>query len=306
MSRIYEALQRASLERQSQQEPAADSLFEPASLADSGSPTPAVVDLHTSEVARYAWSPSADTIPCMKERGAVVEQFRGLRSRLAHARREFGLKTVLISSGQPSEGKSFVAINLAVSLARHAVNRVLLIDGDLRRPTLHHFLGTRSRPGLSEYLASKEEPAAVMQRDKNEGKSTQEAVNSIASLTFIPAGECNDKASDLAANGRMASLVSSLAESFDWILIDSAPVLAVTDAVDLARAADGVLLVARHGVTGYEVIQRAQAAFRQTRVLGVVLNAAKHLNPKTHYYYSNYYQEPGRADDDSVNKDRSK
>ncbi len=90
--------------------------------------------------------------PTLTDRGAGVEQFRRLRSHVYQAHSEAPLKTILIASGMPSEGKSFVAANLAMSMARNSVNNILLIDGDLRRPTLHNLLGAPNTPGLSDYL----------------------------------------------------------------------------------------------------------------------------------------------------------
>jgi protein-tyrosine kinase len=113
---------------------------------------------------KRTWTPCLDAIPALRERDEVVEQFRGLRSHLAQARLDAPLKTVLISSGMASEGKSFVALNLAVSLARSSRNRVLLIDGDLRRPTLHRWLGASNNPGLSEYLEGGAELSEIMQK----------------------------------------------------------------------------------------------------------------------------------------------
>jgi protein-tyrosine kinase len=88
----------------------------------------------------------------LADRGAGVEQFRRLRSHVYQARYEAPLKTILIASGMPSEGKSFIAANLAISLARNSIHNILLIDGDLRRPTLHDLLGAPNSPGLADYL----------------------------------------------------------------------------------------------------------------------------------------------------------
>lgn len=285
MSRIFEALQRADRERKAGEVPEVESFPEPVVVSDREELLPTSTDVALGNIARYSWNPSVASIPSLKDRGAEVEQFRKLRSRVSEARDEAPLKTIVISSGMPSEGKSFVALNLAMSLARRGVNKVLLIDGDLRRPTLHSLLGTSQTPGLSEYLAGTAELKDILQRDKApETKSTASAPN----LTFIPSGKCSDNASELVVSPRMEELIATLSPHFDWILIDSSPVLTVTDAVDLARAADGVLLVAREARTPYEVAQRAQAAFSKSRVLGFVLNAAKHI-PHNEYYSSYYY-----------------
>jgi protein-tyrosine kinase len=313
MSRIYEALRRADLERKAQMgaepPPASEetahgefagqqsALANVRTLAEAQTVTdvqtlaeaPALDDVTTAENPSHAWEPVIDAIPCLHERGAVVEQFRGLRSKLTEARQEAAIKSILISSGMPSEGKSFVTMNLAVSLAREGVNRVLLIDGDLRRPTLHTLLGTTNTPGLSDYLAGKADASAILQQPPKGQLNNPAIAHVFENLSFIPSGESGESSSELAANGRMQGLLATLTPHFDWILIDSPPVLAVTDAVDLARSCDAVLLVAREARTPYKVAQRAQAAFKQSRLLGVVLNAAKHLQKNGYYYYSYYY-----------------
>lgn len=287
MSRIFEALQRADLERKSGQALEVESFPEAAVVSDAEVLTQAPTGLVFENIAKYPWEPSVASTPSLAERGPAVEQFRKLRSRVRQARSEAPLNTLLISSGLPSEGKSFVALNLALSLARNAINKVVLIDGDLRRPTLHSLLGAPNVHGLSEYLAGTAELSEILQRDNSSKAVGAGRTGSLSNLTFIPAGKCSDNSSELVANGRIGNLVATLSLHFDWILIDSSPVLAVTDAVELARAADGVLLVAREACTPYEVAQRAQAAFSKSRVLGFVLNAAKHIPHKE--YSSSYY-----------------
>jgi Mrp family chromosome partitioning ATPase len=112
----------------------------------------------------------------------------------------------------------------------------------------------------------------------------------ISNITLIPAGVCGDSSSEFVSNHRMENLITTLSPYFDWIVVDSPPVLAVTDAVELARAADAVLLVARGGKTPYNVAQRAQATFSKSRILGFVLNDIKDAPRRGYYYY--YYGAP--------------
>jgi protein-tyrosine kinase len=291
MSHIYEALQRADLERKVAQESEPRQVAEPIFVAPRIEEPPAAKsDVALDNIAQHFWKPSMVSFPTLAERGAGVEQFRSLRSRLYQARYEAPLKTILISSGMPSEGKSFVAANLAMSLARNNVNHILLIDADLRRPTLHSMLGAPGTPGLSEYLEGTAEVNDILQRNRGPRAVESANANSFSNLTFIPAGMCGDDSSELMANHRIEKLISILSPHFEWILIDSPPVLAVTDAVDIAGAADAVLLVARGGSTPFDVAQRAQAAFRNSRILGFVLNAVKDAPSRGSYSY--YYGEP--------------
>jgi protein-tyrosine kinase len=301
MSRIHEALQRAYLERG--RTPVASDLqvAEPDSMAISSvlDPEPIVkAELETDKIVRNAWSPSAASFPTLADRGSSVEQFRGLRSHIYQARYEAPLKTILIASGLPSEGKSFVAANLAMSLARNSIHNVLLIDGDLRMPTLHTLLGAPNSVGLSDYLEGNAEISEIMQRDQDHGKAEDGGAKNVANLTLIPAGKSTDHSTELVAGARMEELIKSVSPYFDWIVIDAPPVLAVTDAVEMSRAADAVLLIARGGATPYEVAQRTQTAFGNSRILGYVLNDVKDV-PKTgsysynHSYYSHSDSEGG-------------
>jgi capsular exopolysaccharide synthesis family protein len=302
MSHIYEALQRADQERKVAQESEAKQVAEPVIVPRIEEPPAAKADVVLDNIAQHSWKPSMPSFPTLAERGAGVEQFRSLRSRVYQARYEAPLKTILISSGMPSEGKSFVAANLAMSLARDNVNNILLIDADLRRPTLHSMLGAPDTPGLSEYLAGTAELNDILQRNRSPKAVDTASGHSFSNLTFIPAGKCGDNSSELVANHRIEELISTLSPHFDWILIDSPPVLAVADAVDIASAADAVLLVARGGNTPYDVAQRAQAAFRNSRILGFVLNAVKDAPRRGSYSY--YYGGPEASDLAKGQKDK--
>jgi capsular exopolysaccharide synthesis family protein len=298
MSRIYEALQRAGLERKVALESDGIEAGEPIAVPSTEDLPRPKASIVLDNIPLHAWSPSLPSFPTLADRGACVEQFRRLRSRIYQLRYEAPLKTILVSSGTPGEGKSFVTANLAVSLARNSVNNILLIDGDLRRPTLHSLLGAPSTPGLSEFLMGTAGLNDIMQRDRNSDASASDGARPTTNLTFIPAGKCGDSSSELAANRRFEELIAALSPHFDWILIDSPPVLAVTDAVDLARAADGVMLVVREASTPFDVAQRAQAAFSNSRLLGFVLNAAKDApRSGSYYYYYHYYggQEPSEG-----------
>ena len=307
MSRIYEALQKAESERASgrggearrpdrppvetytaaaavaEQEP---DLAMPTGFDDEDTHVEGVRGLTAADLSAIplrAWNPSLERLPAMAERGPAVEQFRSLRSRIRELHDIKPLKSILISSGLPQEGKSFVAANLAISLARNKNTKVLLIDGDMRRYTLHQLLGCDSKPGLADYLAGRKEMVQVMQRcEPNEGGSDRSI--GLQNVTFIAGGEGGDKAADLSGNPRFGDLIMAAAPMFDWIIVDSSPVLPVSDAVNLARACDGVLLVARSGITQFSVAQRAQTELRASNILGFVLNAVEG-SPQVGGYY---------------------
>jgi len=289
MSRIHEALQKAYRERMSLPDSKLNGFHEPVAASVLEEPRPVASESGLESVARHPWKPAILSLPTLEDRGAGVEQFRSLRSHIYQAHYEIPLKTILIASGMPSEGKSFVAANLAVSLARNSVNNILLIDGDMRRPTLQNLLGAPDSPGLSDYLEGSVDLVDVMQRDCGQETPEGGSVSTVPNLTFIPSGKSKDNSSELVANHRIEELIAAVSSRFDWILIDSPPALAVTDAIDLARAADAVLLVARGASTPYDVARRTQAAFGKSRILGFVLNDVKNAPHKGSYNYNYYY-----------------
>ena len=300
MSHIYEALQRAEAERKSAVE-------EPASAANPSIPNGAfevpappsdaaiaivekdsfpVVDASfLANVPRRPWDPSFERLPGLQKSGAGVEQFRSLRSRLQEFRDLKNLKSILVSSGMPQEGKSFIAANLALNLARHKNSKVLLIDGDMRCSSLHQYLGCDYSPGLADYLSGKASILEIMQyaEDVKDRDAMISAV--LSNLAFIPGGEGGDRAADLSGSKRFDELLATATPYFDWIVVDSPPVLLVSDAVNLARSCDAVLLVARAGVTTFPVAQRAQYELKASNVIGFVLNAVDKPEITESYYY---------------------
>ncbi len=304
MSRIHEALQRAYLERGRTPVLADFQVTEPEEPAQIASvldgPPLVKVGIELESVTQHTWKPSLASFPTLADHGAGVEQFRSLRSHVYQARYEAPLKTILIASGIPSEGKSFVAANLAMSLARNSIHNILLIDGDLRRPTLHNLFGAPNLAGLSDYLEGNAEVFDILQRDRDRGANDESGTKRIANLTLITSGNSTDHSTELVASDRMRELIKSVSPYFDWIVIDAPPVLAVADAVEMARSADAVLLVARGATTPYEVAQRTQSAFGSSRILGFVLNDVKDAPKAGSYNYNEYY----RSDSDGADQSK--
>jgi protein-tyrosine kinase len=206
-----------------------------------------------------------------------TEQFRTLRSRLYHVREKMPLKKVLVTSALPKEGKSFMASNLAQVMVQQHGRRALLIDGDLRSPKLHMMLGTTNSPGLADYLEGRCDEFSVMQRGPMEN------------LFFIACGHEISNPAELVANGRLRLLLQRVEGLFDWIVIDSPPVVPVSDASVLAKDCDGVLLVVRSEATPADMARRARLEFPEEALVGVVLNGTN-AEPITYtrYYYEQY------------------
>jgi protein-tyrosine kinase len=310
MSRIHEALQKAERERKSAQ-PGELSVSELAIPALAGEVTAAsiaagiepqlpppisgkiesgIVSQHPAPVAgriesgiagcvAAQWKPDLESMlffDSSKHYEVGMEEFRTLRSRLFQIREKRPLKSVLVSSAVPGEGKSFVSANLAQAIARQHGRRVLLVDADLRRASLHEYLGTRATPGMSDFLRGTADEDAVLQRGPMDG------------LFFIARGTEVTNPAELIANGRCKTLLQQLAPHFDWIVVDSPPAVPVSDASMLAEHCDGVLLVVRCGSTPFEQAQRAAREFREKAIVGVVLNQATSASGYNGYHYRGY------------------
>jgi Mrp family chromosome partitioning ATPase len=137
---------------------------------------------------------------------------------------------------------------------------------------------------LADYLSGKASAVQVMQRPEPSEEDSAVAKHTLPNLTFIAGGNGGDKAADLSGSPKFGELIRQAAPSFDWIIVDSSPVLPVSDAVNLARSCDGVLLVARGGVTKFPIAQRAQSELKAANILGFVLNAVEEA-PQVGGYY---------------------
>ena len=212
-----------------------------------------------------AWKPDPEKNVFSNEASfaACVEQFRTLRSRLYRLREKQSFRIVLVTSTLPGEGKTFVALNLAQAIARQHERRVLLIDADLRAAALHVAMGAPSWPGLSDCLMGEADEFSIIQSNPQDN------------LFFIPAGRSVSNPAELLSNTRLKGLLDRIAPTFDWIIVDSPPVLLVSDASVLAGLCDGVLFVVRAASTAFDLAQTASQEFRGKNLLGFVLNRAE-------------------------------
>ena len=307
MSRIHEALKKAEQERAAiattetevsllQTEPAAavptrndeipsqsEDILSRTVLQTTGSGQFLRFDDLRARCSRPAWhlDPNVNVFVNPDLSAGGSEQFRTLRSRLYQMRSNQPLRTLLVTSSIPTEGKTFVTNNLAQAIIRQPDRRALIIDADLRRSRLHVPLGAPSSPGLTDYLRGTADFISIIQQGQE------------GNLCFIPGGDEVANPSELIANGRMKLLLDRLAPIFDWIILDSPPCLVVADASMLADLCDGVLLVTRAGVTPTATAQRACQELRGRNVVGVVLNAIRdsYKSQLDYYYYGYGYGE---------------
>jgi protein-tyrosine kinase len=204
---------------------------------------------------------------------AGAERFRTLRSRLFQIADTKLLRRVMVTSSVPSEGKSFVCLNLAQAMVQQQNRRVLLIDADLRIPTLHKTLPVPRSPGLSNYLRGECDELGTIQLGRQDN------------LYFMPAGDEVANPSELLLGDRMKELMRFGAESFDWVILDSPPALPVHDPNLLADLCDGVLFVVRAGATDFELVSKATSEFRKKNLLGIVFNHVEKAESYRDYYY---------------------
>ena len=222
------------------------------------------------------WTPDPLTMLFFEqnENRPGAEEFRTLRSRLYQIREKIQLKRLMVTSALPKEGKSFVTANLGQVLVRQQGRRVLMIDADLRNPGMHRHLGASPAPGLSEYLMGECDEFAALQRGPMDN------------LFFMPAGRIAPSAAELLSNGRLKLFLQRMDPLFDWIIVDTSPVIPVSDATLVATACDGVLMVVRSNVTPSNLARRAREEFPDKLLLGVVLNGIQPgAGERTKYYY---------------------
>jgi capsular exopolysaccharide synthesis family protein len=190
----------------------------------------------------------------------AAEQYRSLRTRIKRAENGRAVRAIIVTSPAKGDGKSLTAANLALTMAQEYQQRVLLLDADLRRPTVHRLLAINDGPGLSDVLTG-----AV---DVNQALVSLPGHH----LTVLPAGTPPNHPAELLGSAAMRRLLDTLRTRFDRILIDMPPVAPLADLHILAPMADGVLMIVRAGVTPKPAIERALSGLDMSKVLGLVLN----------------------------------
>ena len=204
-----------------------------------------------------------------------IEQYRRLAAALHEAQMENGLKTVMVTSAVPKEGKTLTVVNLALTLSESYGRRVLLIDADLRKPSIHEVLGIRNEQGLGELLRSEHaDPTTVSVSPR---------------LAVLPSGSDNENPLAGLASVRMRTFLDDMATRFDWVLLDTPPVGLLPDAQVLGRVAQAAVFVIRAGATPYSVVDRAISELGRDRIIGTVLNGVEERTLPSPDYYGHYY-----------------
>ncbi len=256
---------------------------------------------HGSAANRLALTSSkeaVETVTQVRPQSQMSESYRALRTSLLLSNLGAPPKVIMVTSARPQEGKTTTSINTAIVLAQKGV-RVLLVDADLRRPSVHKTLGMGPRSGLSNVLT---------------GSATLQQAITISpvlpNLFILPAGTPPPNPAELLASANMRDMLTELREQFDHIVLDTPPTLSVTDAVVLSPRADATILVIRSGQTTKQALRRSRDILMQVNahVAGVLLNAVDLTSPDYYYYYeyqgkyTHYYQEEPLDPADNRNK----
>ena len=206
-----------------------------------------------------------------------AEAFKSVRTNVLFSSADEGMRTLVVTSAGPGEGKSLVASNLALALAQ-AGQRVLLIDADMRRPRVHDIFGGSQEPGLSNVLAGNAKTSEAIRKSKTSG------------LWLMPAGHIPPNPAELLGSRRYTDFMASLSVHFDWVLLDTPPVMVVADSSIVANQSSGVVFVVRADHTSKHSVRAAveQLEAANAHLIGSVLNSVDLVrNP---YYYSAYYR----------------
>jgi receptor protein-tyrosine kinase len=231
--------------------------------------------LSRCKVVPYQPAPETHLIDPERPHEVPAEEFRSLRTRLNHLQSQQELHSLVVTSASPAEGKTFTAVNLALAQSQ-LENPVLLADLDLRRPTIHNLLQCERSPGFSDFLLNE--------------RPLEECVRKIGStnLYFMPAGSQVKNPLEILNLRHVKHTLEGLRKIFNWIVLDTPPLLFSADANLLSTMTDGTLIVVRIGSTTYDNVIRAMQTLCENNVVGIVANGARagELYSKYTYYYS--------------------
>jgi len=229
------------------------------------------------QVSRFINNVQRALIAHTQPKSPITESYRTLRTNIEFSAIDGQLKKMMITSAGPGEGKSTTAINLAIVYAQ-SEKKVALVDADLRKPVIHRIFQISNRKGLTTFLTGQNELSEVLYRSH------------VDHLDLLPAGPIPPNPAEMLASRRMATLLEDLAGKYDVVILDTPPVLAVTDAQIIASQCDGVLFVISQGKVKRDLAVKAKAGLEhvKARILGTVLNNVDRNSGESYYYYYYY------------------
>ena len=274
MSKIYKALEKAEREREE-------------GLKSGDHVTPEIkeqkVERHAiqSEPQKVEGIPSDPKLVSFLQSGSLAaEQFRKLRTYLLRFKIHGAPKTIMVTSAQSGEGKTFVSTNLAISISHELNTHALLVDCDLRNPSLAQWFGLQNGKGLSDYLAGDGNASELFMKTK------------VEKLNLLSGGTVQDNPTELIGSKKMEALIHELKSRYPdrYVVLDSTPLLATAEPEVLAKFVDGIIVVVRAGVTPRETVKQAIANLDKGKIIGFVLND---LEFKSHGQSSRYFGSHG-------------
>ena len=272
MSKIYEALERAERERGSNLD------FSPVLEPGAGETEKREIipELGTGE----GVISNPQLVSFFQPDSMASEQFRKLRTYLLRGNITQSLKTIMVTSATEKEGKSTVAANLATGIARDLQAHALLLDCDLRNPTLASWFGIKDGKGLCEYLTGNAEIPELLRKTE------------VERLSILPGGSVQDNPVELIGSKKMGALIQELKSRYDdrYVILDSTPLLATAEPEVLAKWVDGIVIVVRACITPRETVRQAIASLEKEKILGFVLND---LQFKSSGLFSRYFGSDG-------------
>jgi len=280
MSRVHDALRRVESPTISGQAPAESSAARP--VTQSGSSLDLLGLLAKIETIPFTPSPDASLLDASRPSESPAEEFRSLRTRLNHLQSLQPIHSIVVTSASPAEGKSFSVTNLALAQSQLEGNMTLLADFDFRRPVVHTLFQVPRGPGITDYLQGKVALEQIIKRVEG------------TNLCIMPAGEAVLNPLELLNLPEVKNLLDRLPTIFNWVLLDTPPLLFAADANLLSTLCHGLVLVVRIGTTTIDSVTRAMGSLCQNNILGILVNGAHkgELYSKYTYYHSYYYNKP--------------
>jgi len=224
-----------------------------------------------SSVAELKFAPDSKLVAVSAPRSFPCEQYRVLRSKLWELREGKNLRTILVTSAAASEGKTLTAVNLALTIAQTIEHTVLLVDADLRNPTVHSLLGFPAAKGLTDLLRGDLLMSQVILKTK------------MHNFCVTPAGSIPENPTELLNTQKMRDFLGKAGEQYDWVILDSPPFIPVADAQLMSCLVDGILLVVRASHTSTDLLSKSVQSLQGKNVLGIVFNGIQ--NSRTRGYH---------------------
>jgi receptor protein-tyrosine kinase len=270
---VAEAPNRRRLNTLGVQETPLESHFEETPLSEA---PPQAVATESGVPVSVVAQPESRLVALSNPNGLGAEKFRALVTRLDHFRKQSDLKSFQVTSSVIHEGKTVVAGNTAVTLAKYSGSKTLVIEGDLHRPMLSTLFGIGALSGLSDWWTRGSSDLAPFLHRLND-----------MSLWFLSAGKPCDRPSEILRSARFAKAFAQLASQFEWIVVDSTPMLPIVDVNLWSKLVDGTLLVVREGLTPVKALKKGLQALDQPKLIGVVMNETSESDKEN--YDNQYY-----------------